>query len=63
MNNNIHFDALLFTGTVGGTSLVLFINISSGEILKTIVLGVIGALVSFSISLLMKWVVKRLTKK
>ena len=63
MQTNIHFDGPLFTGTVGGTSLVLFLNLSTGEVIKTIVLGVIGAIVSFLVSLLMQWMLKKGTKK
>ena len=63
MNTNIHFDATTMSGTIGGTSLVLWINLGAGEVLKTIVLGIIGAVVSFTVSLLMKWIFERINKK
>lgn len=47
------------TGTVGGTLLTLFATVHEGDILKTMVLAAIGAVVSFCVSLLLKIVVKR----
>ena len=40
--------------TVGGTLFILLANINSADILKTIGLTMIGAVVSFVMSLLMK---------
>lgn len=40
--------------TLGGTLLVFLANISSSDILKTIVLTMIGAVVSFGMSVLLK---------
>jgi hypothetical protein len=48
-------------GTVSGTALSV-IGISSADILKTAVLAATGALVSFSVSVFLKWVSKRLRK-
>lgn len=42
------------TGTAGGTLTILFANIHSDDIFKTIVLAAIGAAVSVSVSFLMK---------
>jgi len=42
------------TTTIAGTLVVLFANITSTDIIKTVVLTAIGAIVSFGISLLMK---------
>lgn len=48
-------------GTVGGTLLTLITNIDTGDILKTAVLSCVGAVVSFAVSVGLKWVVKRWT--
>ena len=47
------------TGTIGGTLLTVFYNISSEDIVKTIVLAGIGAVVSFMVSLLLKRIFKQ----
>lgn len=41
-------------GTIGGTLLTIFYNIRSEDIVKTIVLAGVGAVVSFVVSLLLK---------
>jgi len=41
-------------GTAGGTFLSMVPNIQSEDIAKTIVLAIVGAIVSFTISLLLK---------
>ncbi|WP_197488971.1 hypothetical protein [Flavobacterium succinicans] len=41
-------------GTAGGTFLSMIPNLSSDDIAKTIILAAIGAVVSFTISLLLK---------
>ena len=41
-------------GTVGGTLLTVITNINKDDIFKTIVLAVIGAVVSFCVSYLLK---------
>jgi len=43
-------------GTAGGFLLVLLANITSADLLKTVVLAATGAAVSFIISFGMKWV-------
>lgn len=48
-------------GTASGTALSV-IGISSGDIVKTAVLAGTGALVSFSMSLFLKWISKRWKK-
>lgn len=57
--NNSHTGTVL--GTVSGTTLSV-IGISSADILKTAILAATGALVSFSVSLLLKWVVRKFRK-
>jgi mannitol-specific phosphotransferase system IIBC component len=53
------FDSTTKTGTAGGTLLTILANISSDDILKTIILAAIGAVASFFITLLLKFFVRR----
>ena len=46
-------------GTVSGTVLTVLVNIGSSDIVKTVVLAALGAVVSFSVSVLLKWLVKK----
>lgn len=46
-------------GTAGGTLLIILANIRSADIIKTIVLAAIGAVVSFAVSLLLKQLMKK----
>jgi uncharacterized membrane protein YeaQ/YmgE (transglycosylase-associated protein family) len=41
-------------GTAGGTFLSIVPNLESEDIVKTIILAIVGAVVSFTISLLLK---------
>lgn len=49
-------------GTAGGVVTIILVNINSGEILKTIVLAAVGAVVSFTVSICLKWMIRRLKK-
>ena len=47
-------------GTIGGTLLVVVLEISGGELLKTAVLAAVGAAVRFGVSfVLQRWVKRR----
>ncbi len=46
-------------GTAGGTFLSVLPNIHSADILKTVILATIGAIVSFTISLLLKFLIRK----
>ena len=48
----------LKTGTAAGTILSILPNLSSQDIVKTIILAAIGALVSFAITLIIKTLTK-----
>ncbi|SNT17344.1 hypothetical protein [Ekhidna lutea] len=50
-------------GTVGGTLLSVVMNIDAGDILRTVILATVGAIVSFSISVLLKWLVRSSRRK
>ena len=52
-HNNIESGTIL--GTVSGTVLTVAVNVGSSDILKTVILATLGAVVSFSVSLLLKW--------
>ena len=47
------------TGTLTGFLLILFVNISSNDVLRTVILAIIGATVSFLFSLIWKYIVKK----
>lgn len=55
MNNSITLKA----GTIGGLTLSVIPNLTSADVLKTMVLAFIGAVVSFGVTLFLK----RLTTK
>lgn len=46
-------------GTVGGTLLSIFASIDSGDIVMTTILAAVGAMVSFMVSVGLKWVGRR----
>jgi hypothetical protein len=46
-------------GTAGGTFVSVLPNLHSEDILKTIILAALGAIVSFIISLLLKYLIKK----
>ncbi|UPT69914.1 MAG: hypothetical protein M0D53_12335 [Flavobacterium sp. JAD_PAG50586_2] len=48
-----------YIGTAGGTFLSVLPNIQSEDVFKTVVLATIGAVVSFTISLVFKSFVKK----
>jgi hypothetical protein len=57
-HNNIESGTIL--GTVSGTVLTVAVNMGSSDVLKTVILASLGAVVSFSVSLLLKWMVKKI---
>jgi mannitol-specific phosphotransferase system IIBC component len=59
---NQHFDNSTKAGTAGGTLLTIFANISSADVLKTIILAAIGAAVSFIVTIFLKALIKRMKK-
>jgi len=46
-------------GTAGGTFLSVLPNLHSEDVLKTIILASVGAIVSFTISLVLKFLIKK----
>jgi putative flippase GtrA len=59
MENNANVDASTKAGTIGGTLLVLLLHISSEELIKTVLLAAVGAVVSFGVSFLLNKMIKR----
>lgn len=59
---NQHFDNTTKAGTAGGTLLTIFANISSEDVIKTAILAAIGAVVSFSVTIFLKKILKRFKK-
>ena len=62
MASNHHIEGGTILGTVSGTGLTLLANIGSSDLLKTAVLAAIGAVVSFCVSVSLKWLAKKLRK-
>ncbi|MBN8694568.1 MAG: hypothetical protein J0L69_15345 [Bacteroidetes bacterium] len=58
MSGNHHIATGTIAGTVSGTALTVLVNIGSSDIIKTAILAALGAVVSFSVSVLLKWLVK-----
>jgi uncharacterized membrane protein len=56
----IHHDHSTAIGTTTGTALSVFATLDTQDYMKTIVLACVGAVVSFSVSLFLKWVWKTL---
>lgn len=52
----------LRTGTAAGTFLSILPNLFSEDVLKTIILAALGATVSFTVSLVLKWIIKSKNK-
>jgi mannitol-specific phosphotransferase system IIBC component len=49
-------------GTVGGTLLVIIIQIQQGELIKTAILASIGAVVSFGVTAVLRWILKKVKR-
>ena len=50
-------------GTVGGLTLVLLIKLDASMLMETVVVACIGAVVSFSISVLLKWMIRKVKSR
>ncbi|MDX2191205.1 MAG: hypothetical protein SFY32_15215 [Bacteroidota bacterium] len=48
-------------GTAGGTLLSIFGTLQSGDIVKTVCLALIGATTSFLLSMILKWIHKKIS--
>ncbi len=50
-------------GTLGGTLLVVILNITPAALFDTAILAAVGAVISFTISVLLKYLLRRFTRK
>ena len=55
-----HIEGGTIMGTVGGTLLAVIVNLNSQDISKTVVLGAIGACVSFTVTMLLKYLYRKI---
>lgn len=62
MSNHTHIESGTILGTVSGTVLTVLMNIGSSDVIKTVILAALGAVVSFSVSVLLKWLVKKIRR-
>ena len=60
--NPHYFDNTTKAGTVSGTLLTIFANINSDDLVKTALLAAVGALVSFSVTIVLKALAKVFSK-
>ena len=59
---NQDFDHSTKAGTACGTLLTIFANIKSEDLIKTAVLAGVGAVISFTITLVLKRLIRKLSK-
>jgi hypothetical protein len=57
-----HHDHSTALGTASGTVLTVFATIDLQDVFKTVLLAIIGATVSFVVTLFLKWVVSKVKK-
>ena len=57
-----YFDNSTKAGTVGGTLLTVLFNINGSDLVKTVILAAVGAAVSFSVTLLLKFLIQKFKK-
>jgi len=50
-------------GTAGGTLLSLFASIHADDVLKTVILAFTGAVVSFTASMTLRWLSRKITRR
>jgi hypothetical protein len=63
MESNMQPERSARMGTAGGTLLVMLLQLNSSELIRTSVLAAIGAIVSFVVSLALKWLVRQIRMK
>lgn len=57
-----HLDISFKAGMLGGTLLTILANIHYSDVLKTSILAAIGAVVSFLMTILLKFLIKQIRK-
>jgi hypothetical protein len=58
-----HHDSTTAIGTVTGTVFTVAATIDSHDYMKTVILAIIGATVSFTVSMMLKWIWNFLQQK
>ncbi|MBP5983948.1 MAG: hypothetical protein KA734_09505 [Fluviicola sp.] len=58
-----HHDSTTAIGTVTGTVFTVAATIDSHDYMKTVILAIIGATVSFTVSMMLKWIWNFLQRK
>jgi galactitol-specific phosphotransferase system IIC component len=58
-----HHDSTTAIGTVTGTVFTVAATIDSHDYMKTVILAMIGATVSFTVSMMLKWIWNFLQRK
>ena len=54
-----HSNHTTLIGTICGTVLTVIVNLDLQDITRTAVLAAVGAVVSFSVSVILKWIFKQ----
>ena len=63
MSGHIQGINVTCASTVSGTLLVVMANINTGEIIKTTILAALGAVVSFAVSITLKYLFRKTLRK
>ncbi|MBI2722932.1 MAG: hypothetical protein HYX39_12225 [Bacteroidetes bacterium] len=62
MSSNEHFASGTLLCTVTGTALSMAAHLDSPDVVNTMLLAALGAVVSFTVSVTLKWLVKKCTR-
>lgn len=62
MTDPLNIDYGTKAGTVGGTLLTIVCNIHLADLTRTAVLAAVGAVVSFVVSIFLRWLIKKWKK-
>lgn len=60
-DQQIHYGSK--AAAVGGTITSIVANVHTGDLVRTMILASVGAVVSFTMSVLLKWLVKALRRR
>ena len=62
MDVNYHPDRATKAGTAGGLLLVLLMKLDAASLLETAVVAAVGAVISFGVSVLLKWALGKIRR-
>lgn len=63
MQQHFHIDTGTKLGTIGGSLTTVLFNLHSADIMKTLILATVGAIVSFFVSLFLRWLTNYVKNK